>query len=226
MSEVKTLKLETRSGTGTGAARAVRRSGKVPGVVYGNNLDNDLIALDPGELRRNLQKTGFFATLFDLKIGSKTVRVLPKDVQLHPVSDLPLHADFMRISKDSKIHVNVPVQFTNELLSPGLKRGGVLNVVRHQIELICSPENIPNVIVVDLSGLEIGDSVHISKINLPANVVPAIADRDFTIATIAAPTAMKGDEEKEQAAAQASAGDAAAPAADAAAPAKTTPEKK
>jgi len=227
MSEVQILKVESREEMGKGAARAIRRAGRVPGVVYGNKQETDLISLDPAELKRNLHKTGFFATLFDLKMGNKTVRVLPKDVQLHPVTDIPLHADFMRISKNSKIHVNVPVQFINETQSPGIKRGGVLNIVLHQIELICSPENIPNVITIDLSGLEIGDSIHISKIKLDKNVIPAIADRDFTIATIAAPSALKGDAEADKATAdQAAAASAASTAAPDAGTAKPAGEKK
>ncbi|MFO1055765.1 MAG: 50S ribosomal protein L25/general stress protein Ctc [Dongiaceae bacterium] len=191
MTEVHSLSVELRDRAGKGAARATRRAGRVPGVVYGNKEPATLISLEPRALVRELHKTGFFATLFDLKLGERSERVLPRDVQFDPVTDRPLHVDFLRVGADTRVHVNVPVIFQNELASPGLKRGGVLNIVRHEIEFVCAADSIPHSITIDLTGLDIGDGVHISMVQLPANVVPAITDRDFTIATIAPPTAQK-----------------------------------
>lgn len=224
MVEVHTLSAEKRERSGKGAARATRRAGRVPAVLYGGGEAPALISVEPRTLTQELHKTGFFATLFDLQLDGQTIRVLPRDVQLDPVSDQPIHADFMRVSRDSQVHVQVPVVFRNEALSPGLKRGGVLNVVRHEIEVICSPDLIPRELVVDLTGLEINDSVHISAIALPEGVRPTISDRDFTVATIAAPTAVKV--EAEEAAGAAPAAAAAAPGAAGAAPAAGGEEKK
>jgi large subunit ribosomal protein L25 len=132
-----------------------------------------------------------------IKVGGKTVRVLPKDVALHPVSDRPLHADFLRLAKDDKIQVAVPVVFVNEDASPGLKKGGVLNVVRHELELICESDKIPDDIQIDVTGLEVGDSIHISQIKLPAGSESAISDRDFTVATVVAPSGMRSEAAEE-----------------------------
>ncbi|MEX2200391.1 MAG: 50S ribosomal protein L25/general stress protein Ctc [Dongiaceae bacterium] len=211
MTEVQMLKVEPRERAGKGAARAVRRAGSVPAVVYGLKQPPVLVSVEPRELTRQLNKSGFFATLIDLEIGGKKERVIPRDVQFDPVNDRPIHADFMRVGKDTKLYVNVPVHFFNHEAAPGIKRGGVLNVVRHQIELICSPENIPQSIEIDLTDLEIGDGVHISIVKLPEGVRPAIADRDFTIATIAAPSAIRMEaQEAAEAAAAAEAATAAA----------------
>src|SRR5690606_2015823 len=162
--------------------------GRIPGVIYGNKQEPILISIEPRRLQRELQKAGFFATLFDLELDGQRHRVLARDVQFDPVTDRPLHIDFLRVAADTKVNVEVPVVFINEELSPGLKRGGVLNVVRHDIELICAADQIPTSITIDLQGLEIGDTVHISTVKLPEGVTPAIADRDFTVASIAAPT--------------------------------------
>jgi len=178
---------ESRALVGKGAARAARRNGRVPAVVYGANKDPEPITIDPRQLRAARMKPGFFATLFDVAIEGNKQQVLCRDLQLHPVTDQPMHADFLRVTDSTRINVEIPVNFENEEESPGLKAGGVLNVVRHVVEVICRAGSIPNDIVVDLTGLEIGDSVHISGIALPAGVKPTI-DRDFTIATIAAPT--------------------------------------
>lgn len=188
MSEVQSMAAERRERAGKGAARATRRAGRIPGVIYGNKQEPVLISIKPRHLQRELQKAGFFATLFDLELDGQRHRVLPRDVQFDPVTDRPLHIDFLRVAADTKVHVEVPVVFVNEELSPGLKRGGVLNVVRHEIELICAADQIPTSITVDLQGLEIGDTVHISMVKLPEGVTPAITDRDFTVASIAAPT--------------------------------------
>jgi large subunit ribosomal protein L25 len=188
MSEVHTITANKRDRAGKGAARATRREGHVPGVIYGNKQSPVLIALDPREIDREIHKKGFYTTLFDLKVGGDAHRVLARDIQFDPVTDRVVHADFMRVTDATRVRVHVPVAFTNEGLSPGIKRGGVLNVVRHDIEMYCSAGNIPQSILVDVKELDIGDSVHISMIKLPEGVRPVITDRDFTIASVAPPT--------------------------------------
>jgi len=182
------LAAEPRDRAGKGAARATRRAGRVPAVIYGNKQDSVLISLSPIDLTRELRGPGFFARVYEIEVGGEKHRVLARDLQMDPVTDRPIHVDFMRFSRKTRLVVEVQVVFENEELSPGLKRGGVLNVVRHAIEFRCSPENIPESIPVSLEGLDIGDSVHISAVTLPEDVELTIADRDFTIATIAAPT--------------------------------------
>ncbi len=201
MSETIALPAEPRERAGKGAARAVRRAGRVPAVIYGDRKDPLTISLDPRDVDRELHRPGFFATLFDVEIGGKKHRVLPRDVQLDPVSDRTVHVDFLRVAQDTEVTVNVPVNFMNDEESPGLKRGGVLNIVRHEIEFSCRADAIPQQIEIDLTGLDIGDSVHISMIQLPDGVTPTITDRDFTIATVAAPSAVKAEAAEEQAAA-------------------------
>ncbi len=192
MTELSTLSAQSRDRAGKGAARATRRSGLVPGVIYGAKQAPTLIALEPKHLIAEMHKSGFRTRLFEIATGNgKSERALVKDVQLHPVTDMPVHVDFLRVSKESVVHVNVPVHFVNELASPGLKRGGVLNIVRHDVEMVCSPDNIPKDLTVDLTGLDIGDTVHMSAVKLPEGVKPAIADRDFTIASIAPPTVVR-----------------------------------
>ncbi len=196
MAEIITLAAQARDRVGKGAARATRRAGQIPAVIYGDKKEPVAISLDPKILTRVYLKGGFLSHLVDLQLDGATHRTLPRDVQLHPVTDEPLHVDFVRVTEHTKTHVNVPVHFENHAASPGLKRGGVLNVVRHDIELSVSADSIPEQILVDLTGLEIGDSVHISAIKLPAGAHPVIADRDFTIATIAAPTVKSGETEE------------------------------
>ena len=198
MSEIHKLAAEPRERAGKGAARATRRAGRVPGVIYGAKKDPVPLTLDPRDLRREIAGGGFFATLFDVQVNGGTERVLPRDLQLHPVTDQPLHVDFLRVSAATRINVNVPVVFHNEEESPGLKRGGVLNVVRREIELVCPADSIPAEITLDLAESDIGDSLHISQTTLPEGVVPTITDRDFTIATIAAPTVAVEEEEVEE----------------------------
>ena len=203
MSETLTLPAETRR-AGKGASRALRRDGRVPAVVYGGKDEVLSIHVEEKELRRQLGTGHFFNSVVDVEIDGKKVRTLPKDVAFHPVSDRPLHVDFLRLAADAKVHVNVPVHFVNQEASPGLKRGGVLNVVRHELDLVCDPTSIPEDINIDVTGLEVGDSIHISHVNLPAGAASAITDRDFTIATIVAPSALKseaGDAEKAEEAA-------------------------
>jgi large subunit ribosomal protein L25 len=201
MPEIISLNAEPRPNAGKGAARATRRSGRVPGIVYGDKKEPVLISLEPRELARALAKPGFFATLADVKVDGTTHRTLPRDVQYHPVSDAALHVDFMRVAAGAQVTVMVPVAFINHERSVGLRRGGILNIVRHAIEMICSVDNIPDRVVVDLDGLDIGDSIHIAAVEVPPGARPAIHQRDFTIASIAASSAVK--EEAAQAAATA-----------------------
>jgi large subunit ribosomal protein L25 len=215
---VETVKLaaQPRERAGKGASRAVRREGRVPAVVYGEKQAPELVSLDPRDVVREMHKTGFFTRVFDIEVGGRAIRALARDVQFHPVTDKPEHVDFMRVSDTTRIRVAVPVRFANADKAPGIKRGGVLNVVAHDIEVFCTITTIPRMIEVDLAGLDINDSVHISSIKLPEGVKPTIA-RDFTVAAIGAPTVMKSDEEAAEAAARAAA--SAASAAAAAAPA-------
>lgn len=194
MSDTLTLPAETRERAGKGASRALRREGRVPAVVYGNNEAPQAIHVEEKELRRQLGTGHFFNSIVEIEVAGQKVRTLPKDVAFHPVSDRPLHVDFLRISKDHKVHVAVPVVFANEEASPGLKRGGVLNIVRHELELVCDPERIPDEISIDVTGLDVGDSIHISHVTLPEGSASAITDRDFTIATIVAPSGMRSAE--------------------------------
>ena len=190
MSDTNILEAEPRERAGKGAARATRRAGRVPCVIYGAKKDPKSISIDPLVLRKSLLAGTFFSTLFEVKInGDKAVeRVLPRDVQLHPITDEPQHVDFLRVTTATKVTVEVACRFLNEELSEGLKRGGVLNVVRYTIEVNCAVDAIPQEIDVDLEGFDIGDSIHFSHVKLPDGVEPTISDRDFTIATIAAPT--------------------------------------
>lgn len=209
MDEASEIVVEARDGTGKGAARAARRAGMVPGVVYGDKKPSAAISLSRRTLERELNSGAFFSTLYELKLDDRRQKVLPRDVQRHPVTDMPLHVDFLRLAADARVTIEVPVQFVNEEESEGLKRGGVLNVVRYDIEVSCRADAIPERIEVDLAGTDIGDSVHISAVKLPDGVEPTITDRDFTIATIAAPTVQEeeapaeGEEGAEEAAAEA-----------------------
>lgn len=187
MSNISTLSARARDRAGKGSARAARREGLVPAVIYGDKKDPLSITVTLRDLEK-LLKPGFFSHLVDIDVGGEKHRVLPRDLQQHPVSDRALHVDFLRVSATTEITVEVPVEFINDESCPGLRRGGVLNVVRHDVEVYCLPDNIPEKITVDLAGLQIGDSVHISAVKLPEGVRPTIEDRDFTIATIAAPT--------------------------------------
>lgn len=208
MSELIPLKATARPRAGKGAARQARRDGNVPAVIYGDSKTPETINLEYNALWKQVQKGHFTSTAFELDVeGTKHV-VLARDVQVCPVRDTPLHVDFQRVGKDGIIRVSVPVKFVNELLSPGLKRGGVLNIVRHEIEVFSPYDKIPAFFDIDLTGLEIGKSIHMSFVQKPDYITPVIKNRDFTIATIAG--ALKGDTEE---AATAAAGEAAAPAA-------------
>ena len=191
MSDTLTLSAQLRDRAGKGASRALRREGRVPAVIYGDKKDPEAIHIEERALNKLLGTGHFMNSIVEVEIDGKTVVTLPKDVAFHPVSDRPLHVDFLRITKGATVEVAVPVVFTNEEASPGLKRGGVLNVVRHELELVCDATNIPDEIEIDVTGTEIGDSIHISAVKLPKGSSSAITDRDFTIATIVAPSALK-----------------------------------
>jgi large subunit ribosomal protein L25 len=184
MTATQEMKATARSGAGKGAARATRRSGRVPGVVYGEKEAPIAISVDATELGRRIYAGHFLTTVYDLDVDGKKVRVIPRDYQLDPVLDRPIHVDFLRLGAGSVVRVHVPVKFTNHDAAPGLKRGGTLNIVRHTVEFVCPAEGIPESIVADLTGMEIGHSLHISAVALPEGVRPVIRDRDFTIATV------------------------------------------
>src|SRR3954454_8627583 len=195
MSEQLTLPAEKRDRAGKGASRALRRDGRVPAVVYGEKREPLSIHVEEKLLSKMLSTGHFMNSVIMIDLAGKAHRTLPKAVDFHPVTSRPIHVDFLRIGEHTKVTVAVPVRFDNEEASPGLKRGGVLNVVQHELELVCDAASIPNEIHIDLAGLEIGDSIHISDVKLPQGVTPAIDDRDFTVATIVAPSAMKAEEE-------------------------------
>ena len=210
MSEQLTLSAETRDRVGKGASRALRRDGRVPAVIYGNKAEPQGISINERELVKMLGSGHFMNSVVMVNAGGAPVRTLPKDVAFHPVTDRPLHVDFLRISEHATVTVAVPVRFTDEEDAPGIEKGGVLNVVRHELELTCDASEIPGEIEISLKGLEVGDSIHISSVTLPRGTVSAIDDRDFTIATIIAPSAMKADVQEALAEADALAEEAAA----------------
>ena len=179
-----------RNSTGKGSARAARRAGRIPAIIFGDKKETISIDIEEREYKKIMNQSGIFNRLLDLSVNGKSNLVLTRDIQFHPVSENPLHVDFLRIGKGSNINVSVPVSFVNEELSPGLKSGGVLNTVRFELELVCPADIIPEKIEIDLEGLVVGDSIKISSVNLPDGVSSSITDRDFTIATIAAPTVM------------------------------------
>src|SRR5438045_1192564 len=200
MSDQLTLPAEARDRAGKGASRALRRDGRVPAVIYGEKKEPLSIHVEEKVLSKILSSGHFMNSVIMVDLGGKAHRTLPKAVDFHPVSSRPIHVDFLRIGEHTKVTVAVPVRFDNEEASPGLKRGGVLNVVQHELELVCDAASIPNEIHLPLDGLEIGDSIHISDVKLPDGVVPANQDEDFTVATIVAPSAMKAEEEETAAA--------------------------
>ena len=194
MSDQLTLSAEARETAGKGASRSLRREGRVPAVIYGAGEPPAGIHVEEKALMKALHTGHFMNSVVMIEVGGAPVRTLPKDVAFHPVTERPLHADFLRIGEHAKVTVAVPVRFENEEKSPGLKRGAVLNVVRHELDLVCDAAEIPDEVVIDLTGKDVGDSIHISAIALPNGVTPAIDDRDFTIATIVAPSALKSSE--------------------------------
>ena len=196
MSEQLTLPAEARERAGKGASRALRRDGRVPAVVYGDKKEPLSVHVEEKLLVKMMSTGHFMNSVIMVEVGGNPNRTLPKDVQFHPVTSRPVHVDFLRIGEHSRVTVAIPVRFENEEDSPGLKRGGVLNVVKHEIELTCDAAAIPDEIHVDLTGLDSGYAVHISQVSLPKGAKPVIDDRDFTVATVIAPSAMKAEEEE------------------------------
>ena len=186
-----------RDKTGKSNCKQLRNMGKIPAVIYGDKKESVYITVDYPKIAKELSRTGFFSTVFSLKLDKKKeIKVLPREIQTDPLNEKPIHIDFLRVNDESKINISVPIIFINEEKSPGLKSGGVLNVVRREVDLICKINNIPEKLEVDLTDLEVGSVIHMSDIKLEEDVVPQISDRDFTIATIAAPTVMPVEEEK------------------------------
>ncbi len=204
MSHANVLVAEEKSLAGSGSARATRRAGRVPAVIYGGKAAPQMISLDPRDVKKGLNQVGFYAHVIEIEIGGKKQKVLPKAVQFHPVSDTPIHLDFLRVTADSIITVAVPVHLLNQDKCRGLKAGGMLNIVRHNVEVLAPATSIPELFEIDITECKIGDAIKSSAIQLPAGCKFVISDRDFTIATIAAPVTAKGDED------QAGAADAAA----------------
>ena len=203
MSEQLTLPAEARERAGKGASRALRRDGRVPAVIYGDKKEAVSVHLEEKLLVKVMSNGHFMNTVVMVDIGGTANRTLPKDVQFHPVTSRPIHVDFLRIGEHSQLTVAIPVRFEDEEESPGIKRGGVLNVVRHELELICDASSIPDEVHISLAGLDIGDSIHISAVKLPEGTKSAIDDRDFTVATLVAPSAMKSEADDAAAAAAA-----------------------
>ncbi len=197
MAEIQEISAQARDKVGKGAARAVRREGLVPGVIYGDRKPPQPISLPRQALLRHLQSGSFLSTLYMIDVGGEKTRVIARDVQFDPVRDFPIHVDFLRVAKGATLTLWIPVRFVNEEDSPGLKRGGVLNIVRHEVEVTCPVDNIPEEFVIDLAGRDIGEAIHSSDLDLPEGVRPTITDRDFTIATIAAPTVVSEAAEEE-----------------------------
>jgi len=221
--DVTTLAAQTRDSVGKGPARAVRRNDYVPAVIYGDKKAPLAISIEEKVLARFVNKASFHTHMFDIEIEGKKHRVLPRDVQFHPVTDRALHVDFLRVSASTKVRVQVPVHFTNQDKSPGMKRGGTLNIVHHELEVLCTPGQIPEAFEISLETYAIGDAIHLSAIALPKNVTLTTHEKDFTIATVAAPSAVRsaaaGETDEAAPAADADKAAAAAPAAAAAKPA-------
>ncbi|MEM9838604.1 MAG: 50S ribosomal protein L25/general stress protein Ctc [Pseudomonadota bacterium] len=194
MSEATVFDCELRKRAGTGGSRAVRRDGWVPAVLYGGGQDPANIKLRYNQVLKAYQTGNLIDVLSVIKVDGQTQQVIGRDIQVDPVKDLPMHVDLMRVDSKTRVTVNVPVRFLNEDSCPGLRAGGVLNVVRHEVELVAPATEIPEALELDLGSAELGDTLHISAVNLPGNVDLTITDRDFTIATIAAPSGLKSQE--------------------------------
>jgi large subunit ribosomal protein L25 len=216
MTQVQELKAEARTSTGKGPAYQARQKGLIPAVIYGGTATPENVNIDGRTLERAIEKGGFLTTLLMLDVAGKKTRVIPRQLQIDPVSDRPVHVDFMRLAQGASVHLEIPVHFKGQAESPGLKKGGVLNIVRHEVDLICNADHIPNEILVDVSKLDINESIHISALALPEGAKTKVG-RDLTICSIVAPTSVREDQRAAAAAADAPAA-AAAPEA-AAAPA-------
>ena len=189
------LSAETRASVGKGNSRSLRREGRIPAIVYGNKLEPLAISLSEKDLNTELRKEGFFNKLCDLELGKEKILVLPQSIALHPVTDRAEHIDFLRVSDTTKVTIEIPVKFENEEECPGIKKGGILNVVRFSIEVSCPASNIPELFIVDLTGLELGDSIRFSNIkDVAEGVIPTITDRDFIMASVVAPAALVSEE--------------------------------
>ena len=199
MSDITVISASQRDRVGKGSARAARRAGMVPAVIYGNKQAALGIELEARVIRKIIHEPGIFSRLLKISVGGEEITVLTRDIQFHPVSDEALHFDFLRVSETSTIAVNIAVEFINEDKCPGLRIGGTLNVVRHEVELNCPANNIPEKITVDLDGIKIGESIHISAITLPEGVTPTITDRDFTVATMQSPGGGVKNEDEDEA---------------------------
>jgi len=197
------LNVEVRERTGTGGARAARREGKVPGVLYGGTRGPVAVSVKVNEFRKALYTGKLLGHLVTLKHGEESQPVIARDVQFHPVTDEPMHFDLFRVDENQRIKISVPVHFKNQELSPGLKRGGALNIARHDVEILVPADQIPEELVADLTGLEIGDAVRISNLTLPRDAEPTIHGRDFVIATVTGTSAQAAEEAAEEAAAAA-----------------------
>ena len=200
MSDMTTISASERERVGKGSARAARRAGLVPAVIYGNKKDPVGITMEAREITKIVHQPGIFGRLLEIDVAGTKSTVLTRDIQFHPVSDVVMHLDFLRVSQSATVAVAVPVEFINEDKCPGIKIGGVLNVVRYEVELNCPATAIPEKITIDLEGVKIGDSIHISAIPLPEGVSPTITDRDFTVATLASPGGGVKNEDDEDAA--------------------------
>ena len=198
MSDITQIDATMRSRVGKGSARAARRAGKIPAVIYGDKQAPLSIEMEARVVRKVIHEPGIFGRLLNINIDGKNNTVLTRDIQMHPVSDEPLHMDMLRVGASSTVSVAVPVEFINHELSPGLKIGGVLNVVRFEVEMNCPAGDIPEKITVDLDGIKIGDSIHISAIPLPEGATPSITDRDFTVATLQSPGGGVKNEDEEE----------------------------
>lgn len=200
MAETPVLEAVARTGTGKGAARSARREGYVPGVIYGGGTEPQPINVRFNVLLKQLKAGRFLSTLINVKVDGKDNKVVCRGVQRDVVKDLPTHVDFLRLTDRTRIALHIPIEYVNREKSPGLKRGGVLTEVRHDLELYVTAGNIPEKITIDLAGTEINDTIHISNVALPAGASPVIADRDFAIANIQAPSGLRSEENEEEAA--------------------------
>tara|TARA_B100000131_G_C17930883_1_gene538269 strand:- start:109 stop:798 length:690 start_codon:yes stop_codon:yes gene_type:complete len=198
MKDISILNAFSRKTVGTNSSKKVREENKIPAIIYGDGKSPQPISIDVKDLRIAISKSSFINKIYDLSIDKSKTRVIVQDISQNPVTDRLEHVDFLRVNDNTKVTIEVPVKFTNEALSPGLKRGGVLNVVRYTVEVICPVKNIPENFEFNLDGLEIGDSIHISHTNMDPEIKPTITDRDFTVASILAPSALVSAEATEE----------------------------
>ena len=197
MTQIQSLTVETRKDLGTGSARAVRRTGRIPAIIYGGDSVPESVTVDIRDATKALYQEGFLSQLIELDIAGNKIQVLPRGVQVHPVSDAPIHMDFQRVTKECKVKVAIPIHYINEDKAPGLKRGGILNIVTHEITAECDADKIPKFITIDLAGMALGESVHLDKVVMPAGLSPLKLDAKATLATIVAPSVLKSKDAEE-----------------------------